>query len=103
MRVNKDTIKELVREVMSDMDESDLIVRRGDGKKWEELSAELKIEVDELIDNISNDNYSKALENISGIGATMKIWKHRIVMGGVKRGAEDYDMQRFNLSEKAKK
>lgn len=104
MRVNKATLRELVKEVMSEMDESDLVVK-DNGTTWEEMSEALRSEVDKLINNITEDKYHQALDDISGIAATMKIWKHRIVMGGAKakKGGEEYDLKRFNLAEKTKK
>lgn len=100
MNVNKHTIRELVREIMSEMDESDLLVKN-DNRTWAEMSNELKIDVDKLIQDISTDKYVHALDDISSIAATMKIWKHRIIMGGAgkKKGSEEYDMKRFNLAE----
>ena len=99
MRVNRNTLRELVKEVMSEMDESDLLVKK-DGKSWEEMSDELRFDVDKLINAISKDKYSEALDEISSIAATMKIWKHRIIMGGAqkKKPAEVYDMKRFDLA-----
>ena len=99
MKVDENKLREMVKQVMSDRDESDLITRKDDGRTWEEMSNELKLEVDKMIDNISKDKYTTALDNISEISATMKMWKHRIVTGGKVRigGGEKHDLGRFNL------
>jgi len=98
MKVDKNKLREMVKEVMSDLDESDLITRRDDGRTWEKMSNDLKLEVDKMIANISKDKYTDALDNISEISATMKMWKHRIVMGGKKKtGGEEYNLSRFGL------
>ena len=101
MKVDKNIFRELVKEVMSEMDESDLVVK-DNGTTWEEMSDNLRTEVEQLINNITNDKYPQALDDISGIAATMKIWKNRIVMGGARKnkGSEEYDLKRFNLAEK---
>lgn len=94
------TLKELVAKIVSEIEESDLVVRKDAGQTWEQLSSELRNNVDRLIEHITNDEYSKALDDISVVLATMKVWKHRIVMGGkVKQGGEEYNLARFSLGE----
>lgn len=99
MKVDNNTLREMVKEVLSELDESDLVVRSDDGRTWQEVSAELKTDVDNMISHITADRYQEALEDISGISATMKIWRRRIMMGGAKakKPGEAYDLSRFDL------
>jgi hypothetical protein len=101
MRINKKGLRELVAKIVSEIEESDLVVRKDAGQTWEQLSSDLRSDVDKLISSITNDDYQQALEDISQVSATMKIWKHRIVMGGGKgkKGDEEYNLRRFNLGE----
>jgi hypothetical protein len=102
MRVNKDKLREMVAKIVSEIEESDLVVRKDAGQTWEQLSSDLREDVENLIVHITNDEYQQALEDISQVSATMKMWKHRIIMGGkVKKSGEDYNLGRFNLGEKA--
>ena len=93
-------LRELVAKIVSEIEESDLVVKKDAGQTWEQLSSELRSDVERLIDHITKDEYQKALDAISEVSATMKIWKHRIVMGGkAKKSGEDYDLSRFGIVE----
>lgn len=98
MHIDKKGLRELVAKMVSEMEESDLIVRKDAGQTWEQLSSELRSDVESLIDNITQDKYMEALEDISQVSAIMKMWRHRIVMGSKsKKSGEEYNLGRFDL------
>jgi hypothetical protein len=83
MEITKEDIQSIVREVLSNVKESDLIVKRTK-KTWSEHKSELKSNIEKLFDFIEEDKYyeENGVEEITDlIDDTVNIlntWKKRI-------------------------
>jgi hypothetical protein len=83
MEITKEDIQSIVREVLSNVKESDLIVKRTK-KTWSEHKSELKSNIEKLFDFIEEDKYyeENGVEEIADlIDDTVNIlntWKKRI-------------------------
>ncbi len=83
MEMTREDIKKVVREVLSNFNESDLIVKRTQ-KPWSEHKSELKSNIDKLFVDIEEDKYYEkgGIEDIcSLIDDTidiLKTWKKRV-------------------------
>jgi hypothetical protein len=83
MEITKEDIQSIVREVLSNVKESDLIVKRTK-KTWSEHKSELKSNIEKLFDFIEEDKYyeENGVEEIADlIDDTVNIlntWKKRV-------------------------
>jgi len=83
MEITKEDIQSIVREVLSNVKESDLIVKRTK-KTWSEHKSELKSNIEKLFDFIEEDKYYEedGVEEITDlIDDTVNIlntWKKRV-------------------------
>ena len=83
MKITKEDIQGIVREVLSNVKESDLIVKRTQ-KPWSEHKSELKSNVEKLFTFIEEDKYyeENGVEEISDLiddtVEILKTWKKRI-------------------------
>jgi hypothetical protein len=80
MGITEEEIREIVREALSNMEESDLITKKG-SKSWSDHKEEFKNNVDSLLDNIQNDEYEDAEDVIGKTIDILKDWKKRISSG----------------------
>ena len=88
--MDREYLKDIVREVLSNFQESDLIVKKTK-KSWSEHKSELKDNINKLIDYIEKDVYYKegGVEEITDvIDDTIEILKNwkRKVKSGVSKG-----------------
>lgn len=80
MGITEEEIREIVREALSNMEESDLITKKG-SKSWSDHKEEFKNNVDSLLGNIQNDEYEDAEDVIGKTIDILKGWKKRISSG----------------------
>jgi hypothetical protein len=80
MEFAEEKIRSIVREVLSKIDESDLIAKKG-SKSWSEHKKDFKEKVGELIDKIEDDKYEDAHNLIDDTIEILKTWKKRIKSG----------------------
>ncbi len=83
MELTKEDLKSIVREVLSNFNESDLIVKRTQ-KPWSEHKSELKSNIDKLFSSIEEDKYyeKNGVEDICNLiddtVDILKTWKKRV-------------------------
>lgn len=80
MGITEEQIREIVREALSNMEESDLITKKG-SKSWSEHKEEFKGNVDSLLKHIEDDKYEDAEGVIDDTIDILKDWKKRIKSG----------------------
>ena len=80
MDITEDKIRNIVREVLSTIDESDLIAKKGT-KDWSEHKSDFKKKIGELIGKIEDDKYEDAHNIIDDTIEILKTWKGRIKSG----------------------
>lgn len=78
MKINRKSLKEMVKEVVLEMElsESDIIAK--EKSEWNDMKKEFRDTVSELLNNIEDDNYSDANGDIEKVVKTLKAWKRRI-------------------------
>ena len=78
MKINQKEFRELVKEMISELNlrESDIIAK--EKSEWKEMKSEFKKSVKDLIDNIEDDKYSDANGDIDKTIKILKTWKKRL-------------------------
>lgn len=78
MKINRKSLKDMVKEVVLEMEltESDIIAK--EKSQWEEMKKGFKKTVSGLLKNIEDDKYSDAEGDIDKAIRTLKAWKKRI-------------------------
>lgn len=78
MKINRKSLKEMVKEVVLEMElsESDIIAK--EKSEWNDMKKEFRDTVSELLNNIEDDNYSDANGDIEKVVKTLNAWKRRI-------------------------
>lgn len=78
MKIDRKNLKDLVQEIISEMElsESDIIAK--EKSEWKEMKREFTEVVKGLINNIEDDEYSDAKGDIDKAVKILKAWKKRI-------------------------
>jgi len=78
MKINEKGLKELVKEIISELNlsESDIIVK--EKSEWKEMKSDFKNKIKDLIKNIEDDKYSDANGDIDQTIKILKTWKKRL-------------------------
>lgn len=78
MKINEKGLKELVKEIISELNlsESDIIAK--EKSEWKEMKSDFKNKVKDLIKNIEDDKYSDANGDIDQTIKILKTWKKRL-------------------------
>jgi hypothetical protein len=78
MKINEKELKELVKEIISELNlsESDIIVK--EKSEWKEMKSDFKNKIKDLIKNIEDDKYSDANGDIDQTIKILKTWKKRL-------------------------
>jgi hypothetical protein len=78
MKINEKDLKELVKEIISELNlsESDIITK--EKSEWKEMKSQFKKNVKSLISNIEDDKYSDANGDIDQTIKILKTWKKRL-------------------------
>lgn len=78
MKINRKTLKDLVTEIIHEMDltESDIIAK--EKSEWNSMKKGFKKTVNQLLKNIEDDNYNDADGDIDKTIKTLRTWKKRI-------------------------
>jgi hypothetical protein len=77
MKITEGFLEEMVKEVLSKMEESDLITKDSN-KNWSEYKNELKEDINELLNQLEDDKYKDAENSIDKVIDKLKNWKERI-------------------------
>lgn len=80
MGISEEQIREIVREALSNMEESDLITKNSK-KSWSDHKKDFRDNINSLLDNIEDDNYEDAEDTIGKTITMLKGWKKRISSG----------------------
>lgn len=80
MGISEEEIREIVRETLSNMSESDLITKNSD-KSWSEHKKDFRDNINSLLNNIEDDKYEDAEDTIGKTITMLKNWKKRISSG----------------------
>lgn len=78
MKTDRNKIKEIIREMISEIDinESDIIAK--DKSKWNDMKKDFKKSTSILLKNIEKDNYSDVEGDIENTIRILKSWKKRL-------------------------
>jgi len=78
MKINEKDLKELVKEIISELNlnESDIIAK--EKSEWKEMKSDFKNKIKDLIKNIEDDKYSDANGDIDQTIKILKTWKKRL-------------------------
>ena len=78
MKINEKGLKELVKEIISELNliESDIIVK--EKSEWKEMKSDFKNKIKDLTKNIEDDKYSDANGDIDQTIKILKTWKKRL-------------------------
>jgi hypothetical protein len=78
MKINRKSLKDMVKNVVLEMElrESDIIAK--EKSKWNDMKKGFRETIKELLKNIEDDNYSDANGDIEKAMRTLKMWKGRI-------------------------
>ena len=77
MKKTESFLEEMVTEVLTKMEESDLITKYSN-KNWSEYKTELKEDINELLNQLEDDKYKDAEKSIDKVIDRLKDWKERI-------------------------
>jgi hypothetical protein len=80
MEVTKEEIQKMIKEALSEMNESDIVTKKG-SKSWAEHKGDFKNNIEELLGHIEDDNYHDAENVIGKTIDTLKKWQKRIKDG----------------------
>lgn len=77
MKITESFLEEMVKEVLTKMEESDLITKNSN-KDWSEYKSDLKKDINELLTQLEDDKYKDAENSIDKVIDKLKDWKERI-------------------------
>jgi len=77
MKITESFLEEMVKEILTKMDESDLITKNSN-KDWSEYKSDLKKDINELLTQLEDDKYKDAENSIDKVIDKLKDWKDRI-------------------------
>lgn len=78
MEINRKTLKEIITEILKEIDltESDIVAK--EKSEWKSTKKEFKKTISELLKSIEDDNYTDATGEIDKAMKTLRLWKKRI-------------------------
>jgi hypothetical protein len=77
MKITESFLEEMVKEVLTKMEESDLITKNSN-KDWSEYKSDLKKDINALLNQLEDDKYKDAENSIDKVIDKLKDWKERI-------------------------
>jgi hypothetical protein len=77
MKITESFLEEMVKEVLTKMEESDLITKNSN-KDWSEYKSDLKKDINALLTQLEDDKYKDAENSIDKVIDKLKDWKERI-------------------------
>jgi LPS O-antigen subunit length determinant protein (WzzB/FepE family) len=94
MNINEKELREIIRNTIQDVNESDLITKRSN-KTWSEHKSELNNNIKDVINFIEDDVYDekdgveKIVNKIDDSIEVLKSWKSKVKKGGEKKDVID--------------